>query len=95
MTARTTAERLPLIPPHRLPHSFRASPAFPHLPDSHGFRPDAAHASDLRSAASKPNYPSSKIIGNELRRLLLSSDMNGESSGIRRFRFLKATDNPC
>lgn len=95
MTARMTAERPPLIPPHPLPHSLRAFPASLPLPDFQGFRLDASHVRRIRPAAAKPNLPSSNVIGNELRRALLSRDMNGESSGIRRFRFLKATDNPC
>jgi hypothetical protein len=95
MTVRTTAERLPLIPPHPLPQSLRASPASSHLPDFEDLRLEVLHASHTDPAASQTNLPSSNFIGNELRRQLLSGDMNGESSGIRRFRFLKATDNPC
>jgi hypothetical protein len=95
MTARTTAERHPLIPPQLASHSFRISPASSPIPDFAGRRSDAGLVGCNRAATAQPNHPSSNVIGNELRRALLSRDMNGESSGIRRFRFLKATDNPC
>lgn len=96
MTVRKSAERLPLIPPHLLPHSFRFSSASSHLSDyDAGVRTDDADdARRILAATADKNLPSNDV-GNVLRRPLSSGDIDGESSGIHRFRFLRATDNPC
>jgi len=94
MTACTAADRHPLSMPLTAPSVPRISSlllvtrihAHPHLRMS---------LRVAQSASQNIERPRSNISGNELRAPALAGDMDGESSGIRRFQLLKALDNPC
>jgi hypothetical protein len=95
MTAPTAADRHPLSMPLPTPTASRNSPFLLVSPVFTAIRTCGCAIASLHARRSTTNRSDSNAIGNDLRAPVLTGDMDGESSGIPRFQFLKALDNPC